>query len=83
MLYCKSCGRLYHACQCGSRPPVPPAPTPLYSNNGTLIGNIDHTGVINAPGMPYHLQKADPFGNIPGTNLKIGPGGIIGPKPGL
>ncbi len=76
-MFCSKCNKLYHACSCAMKNPYQPPPPLNLNQRGTTIETVDSFGVIRAPGKPYDQLKADPFGNIPGTTLQIGPGGII------
>ena len=77
-MYCPTCGMMHYACRCFNRPITPPPPVsmihPTYGNVGTVN---PATGFINAPGQSYHGTQIGQFGQISGTNLQIGPGGII------
>lgn len=78
-MFCRTCGRMYFACYCAGKPTAtPPPPVSLTHAGYGLIGTVNPaTGIISAPGQSYNGLQVQPLGQIPGTNLVIGPGGMI------
>lgn len=74
-MYCSRCKMMTFACTCGVRPAGLP---PVSLTGGNFTGNITpSTGVISAPGQPFHGLRATATGGVPGTDMWIGPGGLI------
>ena len=79
-MYCTKCKQMLFACTCPSRVSLPPVSLTHHKDGN--VGTINPlTGVISAPTQPYHGLRATPHGGIPGTDLWIQPGGLIGRGP--
>jgi hypothetical protein len=79
-MLCPTCNKMFYACTCSTKDTLHPPPPLNLTRGGSVIGTIDSFGNIRAPGQAFDNMKADPFGNIPGSNFHVGPGGMITPK---